>query len=90
MPIVTVNMMEGRDPERIQEMIAEVSKAISHSLDAPIESIRVIVNEMEPHQYGIAGRPAGEVMAERRAAPSDPQTATPGVASPPTRAGDRP
>ena len=74
MPIVTVNMMEGRDPDKIQAMIAEVSKAISHSLDAPIESIRVIVNEMEPHQYGIAGRPALDVMAERQRGESGDQS----------------
>ena len=83
MPIITVNVLEGRSPERIRRMIAEVSEAAARSLDAPLDTVRVIVNEMPPHTFGIAGRPAPEVMAERRAAastgadnPSDPEEET--------------
>lgn len=65
MPIVQISMMEGRPEEKIEKMITSVSEAISTSLDAPIESVRVIVNEMRPHQYGIGGRPYKVVRAER-------------------------
>ncbi|MXZ07570.1 MAG: 2-hydroxymuconate tautomerase [Acidimicrobiia bacterium] len=68
MPIVTVNLLEGRSPEQIEGMIAAVSEALVRSLDAPIETVRVMVNELQPHGFGIAGRPAYQVMAERRAA----------------------
>jgi len=68
MPIVTVNLLEGRSPEQIEDMIAEVSKALVRSLDAPIETVRVMVNELQPHGFGIAGRPASQVKAERQAA----------------------
>ncbi|MDE0369225.1 MAG: 2-hydroxymuconate tautomerase family protein [bacterium] len=68
MPIVTVNLMEGRSPEQIENMIAEVSDALVRSLDAPIETVRIMVNEMAPYGFGIAGRPARVVMAEREAA----------------------
>ena len=47
-------------------MITAVSEAISTSLDAPIESVRVVVHEMETHQYGIGGKPYGQVAEERR------------------------
>lgn len=67
MPIVTVNLLNGRTPDQITTMIGEISKAISTSLDAPIETVRVIVNEMEDHQYGIAGLPAREAIAARNA-----------------------
>lgn len=65
MPIVQISMVEGRPEEKIDKMITSVSEAISTSLDAPIESVRVIVNEMRPHQYGIGGRPYTVVRAER-------------------------
>ena len=68
MPIVQINLMEGRPPEKIAKMIRSVSEAVSTSLDAPIGAVRVIVNEMEQHQYGVGGKPWPEVVEERRAA----------------------
>lgn len=65
MPIVTVDMMEGRPPEKVEAMIRAVSHAVATSLDAPIETVRVIVHEMQPHQYGVGGKPWPEVVAER-------------------------
>ncbi len=72
MPIVTVNLMEGRSPEQIESMIAEVTDALVRSLDAPVETVRIMVNEMAPYGFGIAGRPARVVMAERQAADAQP------------------
>jgi 4-oxalocrotonate tautomerase len=60
--------MEGRPPEKIEKMIVAVSKAIATTLEAPIETVRVIVHEMETHQYGVGGKPWRVVKAEREAA----------------------
>lgn len=68
MPIVQVNLMEGRPPEKIEKMVAAISDAIATSLETPIESVRVVVHEMADHQYGVGGRPWREVRAERQAA----------------------
>ncbi len=68
MPIVQVNLVEGRSPEQIAAMIRGVSEAVAESLDAPIESVRVIVNEMAEHQYGVGGAPWPEVKQARAAA----------------------
>lgn len=68
MPIVTVNLVEGRSPEQIEGMIAEVSDALVRSLDAPIETVRIMVNEVPSYGFGIGGRLARVVMAERREA----------------------
>ncbi len=68
MPLVHIDMMKGRPPEKITRMIAAVSEAIAESLDAPISTVRVVVNEMEPHQYGIGGKPYPVVVEERRRA----------------------
>lgn len=67
MPIVQVNLVEGRTPEQIAAMIRGVSEAIATSLDAPIETVRVIVNEMAEHQYGVGGDPWPEVRRKRAA-----------------------
>ena len=65
MPIVTIQLMKGRDPARIQDMIRAVSHAIADTIDAPIGTVRVMVNEMEDHQFGVGGTPIAEVKAER-------------------------
>ncbi len=65
-PIVTVTMMEGREPEKIERMIAAISEAIAASLDAPIETVRVMVYEQKHHQYGVGGKPMRVVLEERR------------------------
>ena len=66
MPLVHIDMMEGRPPDRIERMIAEVSEAIARSLDAPIDTVRIIVNEMKPHQYGVGGMAWPAVIEARR------------------------
>ncbi len=65
MPIVHIDLVEGRPPERIERMIRAVSEAMATSLDAPIDNVRVVVNEMAPHQFGVGGKPWPEVAAER-------------------------
>lgn len=67
MPIVHIHLMEGRPPERVEAMIAEVSHAIAGSIDVPIDTVRVLVHEMTDHQFGIGGRPIREVQAARAA-----------------------
>jgi len=71
MPLVHIDMMRGRSPEAIETMIGAVSKAIADSLNASIASVRIVVNEMEPHQYGIGGKPYAVVAEERRRAATE-------------------
>lgn len=66
MPLVHIDMMEGRPAEKIEEMIGAVSRAISSSLEAPIDTVRVVINEMKPHQYGVGGKPWSVVIEERK------------------------
>lgn len=58
MPIVQVNLIEGRSDEMVETMIREVTEAISFSLEAPRESIRVIVNAVPSSNWGIGGATA--------------------------------
>ncbi|MEV5410036.1 tautomerase family protein [Thermopolyspora sp. NPDC052614] len=64
MPLVEITMIEGRPPERVRALIHEVHEAVRRSLEAPPESIRVVVREVPPTHWA-----AGDVtIAERRAA----------------------
>jgi 2-oxo-3-hexenedioate decarboxylase len=55
MPIAQIHILEGRDEEKKERLIAEVTQAIQRALDVPIETIRVILSEMPKAHYGIAG-----------------------------------
>jgi 4-oxalocrotonate tautomerase len=68
MPLVHIDMMKGRPVEKIERMVVAVSEAIAASLETDITSVRVVVNEMEPHQYAVGGRPWRVVLEDRRRA----------------------
>ncbi|MBH5318341.1 4-oxalocrotonate tautomerase [Paenibacillus sp. GSMTC-2017] len=65
MPIVTIQMMEGRTPEQVKSLIARVTDTIAEELNAPKDRIRVLVTEIPTTHWGIAGVPASEVIANR-------------------------
>ncbi|MFX1674033.1 4-oxalocrotonate tautomerase family protein [Paraburkholderia sp. A2WS-5] len=58
MPIAHLYILEGRDDEKKERLIAEVSEAIHRAIDAPIDSVRVIITEMPKAHFGIAGQSA--------------------------------
>ena len=60
MPIVQIEMLEGRDAEKKRRLIAMVTDAVCEALDAKPESVRVIIREMHPDHYGIAGEQASQ------------------------------
>lgn len=60
MPIINVQMLEGRPKEKIAEVIQNITNTVSETLDAPKESIRVIVTEVPKTHWGIAGVPVSE------------------------------
>ena len=58
MPTAHLYILEGRDDERKERLIAEVTEAIHRAIDAPVESIRVLLVEMPKQHFGIAGQSA--------------------------------
>lgn len=63
MPIVEVHILEGRTDEMKEQLIVKVTEAVHETLNAPLESIRVIIDEMPLQHFGIAG----ESVRKRRA-----------------------
>jgi 4-oxalocrotonate tautomerase len=60
MPIINVQLIEGRPKEKIEEVIYNITNTVSETLDAPKESIRVIVSEIPKSHWGIAGVPVSK------------------------------
>ena len=56
MPIATINLIEGRTDEKKEILIEKVTLAIHEALDSPIDTIRIILNEMPKQHYGMGGK----------------------------------
>lgn len=60
MPVVQVNMIEGRTRAQKKRLIEEVTQAVHRALDAPLPSIRVVIHEVPAENWGIAGVPKSD------------------------------
>lgn len=58
MPIAQLHILEGRSDEQKEMLIEEVTTAIMRALDAPQQSVRVIITEMPKQHFGIGGQSA--------------------------------
>lgn len=65
MPIVTIQMLKGRDKEKRKELIKNVTDAVTNTLDVPVDSVRVLLNEIENENFGVAGLPIMEYRAKK-------------------------
>jgi 4-oxalocrotonate tautomerase len=63
MPVVEITVVEGRTSDQLRALVRETTRAVSTTLEAPIESVRIIVREVPATHFA-----AGDVtIAERRA-----------------------
>jgi 4-oxalocrotonate tautomerase len=63
MPLVQVSLREGREPAQLRALISALTRAVVESLDAPAESVRVILTEVPGTHWA-----AGDVTLAERAA----------------------
>ncbi|HEV7205388.1 MAG TPA: tautomerase family protein [Jatrophihabitans sp.] len=72
MPLVRIDIMEGRPPEKIRELHERVAALVAEILEAPIERVRTYITQFPPQAWGIGGVPAdiarGDEVAARAAA----------------------
>lgn len=66
MPIITVNLLTGRDAETKRALIREVAEAAVRALNAPPASVRVILNEVPPEHWGIGNETKAEQTAKAK------------------------
>jgi 4-oxalocrotonate tautomerase len=61
MPLVQVTLREGRPPEQLRALISALTTAVTSTVGAPKEAVRVIISEVPPTHWA-----AGDVtLAER-------------------------
>lgn len=55
MPIVNVKLLEGRSDEQLKNLVSEVTDAVEKTTGANRQAIHVVIEEMNPNHYGVAG-----------------------------------
>ena len=55
MPIVQISMIQGRTPEKKEQLIKKVTEAITEVLKVPADRVHVILNEVPKENIGVAG-----------------------------------
>lgn len=68
MPLVRIDIMEGRPPERIRELHERVAALVAEILETPIERVRTYITQFPPQAWGIGGVPADVARADEVAA----------------------
>jgi 4-oxalocrotonate tautomerase len=53
MPIIQITLVEGRENEVIENCIRNVAQTVSESLNAPIETVRIAVNELPANRFAV-------------------------------------
>ncbi|MDD2869776.1 2-hydroxymuconate tautomerase [Neomegalonema sp.] len=57
MPIIQINMMEGRSPDQKQAMMRRVTEAVVETLGVRAEAVRIIVQEIPSGHFAVGGEP---------------------------------
>lgn len=55
MPIINVQILEGRPQEQIKDAIQSITESASTSLGVPKERVRVLVTEVPKTHWGTGG-----------------------------------
>lgn len=56
MPIVQIDMLEGRTVEQKRELVKKVTEAITETAKCPSEAVSIIIRDMPKHNLGQAGK----------------------------------
>lgn len=58
MPVVSVNMIEGRSDMEKEKLIKGIADVLMDTLGVPEQNVRVMINEYKKTDYGIGTVPA--------------------------------
>ena len=60
-PFITLDLFRGRPLEQHTALIERMSKLVAEIVGAPIERVRLRINEVSPGCWGIGGVPADQI-----------------------------
>lgn len=63
MPLAQISILEGRSEAMVKDMAEAVTDAISKTLSAPREKIRVVVTEVPAARWFVAGQSIAQQVA---------------------------
>ena len=65
MPLVRIDLMEGRSEEALAELHDRVARLVAEIVDAPLEAVRTYITEIPAENWGIGGVPASVARREQ-------------------------
>lgn len=60
MPLVAIHLLKGRSKEQKKALLEAVTRAVEESIQAPLETIRVWIQEIPPDEFMTAGTLSSE------------------------------
>ena len=63
MPIIRIDLVAGRPPERTHELIRRVTDAVVAALEVRPEQVRILLTELPPEHWAIGGVTMAELAA---------------------------
>jgi 4-oxalocrotonate tautomerase len=66
MPVIIINMLEGRSAEKKRKLLKKVTDAVVEALEVEPESVRIIINEIPKENFAVAGLPIEEFRELKR------------------------
>jgi 4-oxalocrotonate tautomerase len=55
MPVVTINMLEGRSVEQKRDLVMKMTQVITETINTKPEKVKIIIHEMSKENYAAAG-----------------------------------
>jgi 4-oxalocrotonate tautomerase len=55
MPLIEVHLLEGRTDDQKKALLSAITKAVQDSIGAPLDTIRVWIQEFSPKEYMASG-----------------------------------
>ncbi len=66
MPTIEMFIVDGYTDRQKMQLIDKLTSAVVTSIDAPAESVRIILTEVAAKNYGIAGKSAAALADEKK------------------------
>jgi 4-oxalocrotonate tautomerase len=60
MPVLQVQMLSGRSAETKKMLIKNLTQVVMNDLQVPADSVRVLIQEIDPDHWGVGGLPIEE------------------------------
>lgn len=67
MPIIQMNLMQGRSEAMKRDAIVAVTDALVRTLGVRHDQVRIMINELLPENYGMGGATAKQLQQARAA-----------------------